>query len=84
MCFKGNIRRVLTPAFTSALVLSCCRAVGPSCFRAVVLSRVQASDASSVADSGAVDTSEGALESDFQKRMDDSWVRIRRLCKRDV
>ena len=35
----------------------------------------QASDASSVADSGTVDTSEGALESDFQKRMADSWVR---------
>eukprot|EP00904_Undaria_pinnatifida_P006202 jgi/Undpi1/2711/HiC_scaffold_14.g06089.m1 len=35
---------------------------------------LQASDASSVADSGTVDTSEGALESDFQKRMADSWV----------
>ncbi|CAM9402372.1 unnamed protein product [Laminaria digitata] len=35
---------------------------------------LQASDASSVAESGTVDTAEGALESDFQKRMDDSWV----------
>lgn len=28
-----------------------------------------------VSESGAVDPSEGALESDFQKRMDESWVR---------
>lgn len=28
-----------------------------------------------MSESGTVDPSEGALESDFQKRMDESWVR---------
>lgn len=31
-----------------------------------------------VSESGTVDPSEGALESDFQKRMDESWVRKRK------
>lgn len=34
----------------------------------------QASKAVPVSESGTVDPSEGALESDFQKRMDESWV----------
>lgn len=88
-CLTRNLsRRALTPALVSALVLPCCHAVVVLRCRAAALSwwcaGAQASDASSVAESGAVDTSEGALESDFQKRMDDSWVRIRRLRSRDV
>lgn len=35
----------------------------------------QASNAPPVSESGTVDPSEGTLESDFQKRMDESWVR---------
>ncbi|CAM9793354.1 unnamed protein product [Pylaiella littoralis] len=35
---------------------------------------LQASKAAPVSESGSVDPSEGALESDFQKRMDESWV----------
>ncbi|CAN0390656.1 unnamed protein product, partial [Hapterophycus canaliculatus] len=38
---------------------------------------LQTSKVDTVSESGTVDPSEGALESDFQKRMDESWVRDR-------